>query len=570
MFQQPLVNIDEQATTLRLCNPSQGTILIMSNVVDSLPSNAGQQPFRGDVRNGQDVLRELRTNEVFVAIVGPAGAGAGTAAKILSSFFRENDYQVEIIKASSLIRREAENAGFAVPALNSRKTLDNVKLMQDRGDELRQGVLYGRQEDHSAVSRLILGSISECRAKLQEVTFNGEPIVPNGRQRVFIIDSLRHPEEVSLLREIYQDSFSLIGIVCDPAKREERIRYNFFDRSDVGLEAVKLQVREFLNRDENAEEKYGQHVSDTFYEADFFVDNTQDANEDLTITGMNDHLRRFVNLITQKSVIPPTISETAMHQARSSQMRSACLSRQVGAALVNAAGNIVATGANDVPKAGGGIYGNSFSLHDETDHRCAFRETKYCSSNREQNKIIEELISAFPILNEVEEKDELIKQIRKTRLGGLIEFSRAVHAEMDAILSASISGVSPKGCRMYVTTYPCHYCARHIIAAGIDEVQFIEPYPKSKATELHSDAIAVDSQDWVPPSQGGNHVLFRPFVGVAPRLYKRVFLKVRDYKNKVTGDFLLGTPTWGRPSESYKEPYSSMEIKLSWQGEHHG
>lgn len=537
----------------------------MSNA-NVLEMAVSKQQVRGDVRSGQEVLRDLRTNEVFVAIVGPAGAGAGTAAKILSAFFKENEYQVEIIKASSLIRIAAEELNLDVPPQIGRKTLDNVKIMQDRGDELREGKIYGREEDHSAVARLVLGSISECRAKLQDVEFTGDPIVPNGNARVFIIDSLRHPAEVSLFRELYQDSFSLIGIVCDPAKREERIRRNFFDRSEIGSELVRRQVLDFLNRDENAEEKYGQHVSDTFYEADFFVDNTQDANDDLTITGMNNDLRRFVNLITQKTVISPTISETAMHHARSSQMRSACLSRQVGATLVNSAGNIVATGANDVPKAGGGIYGNSFSLQVGNDHRCAFRETKYCSSNKEQNNIIEELISAFPALIDGEDKDEIIKKIRKTRLGGLIEFSRAVHAEMDTILSASISGVSPKGCRMYVTTYPCHYCARHIIAAGIDEVQFIEPYPKSKATELHNDAIAVDSKDWTPPSNGGSHVLFRPFVGVAPRLYRRVFLKVRDYKNKVTGDFSLGSPSWGRPSEAYKEPYSSMEIRLSWQG----
>ena len=539
----------------------------MSNAVNASKMNASKHTVRGDLRNGQDVLRELRTNEVFVAIVGPAGAGAGTAAKILRAFFEENEYQAKIIKASTLIRKEAEKEGLEVPVQGSRKSLDDIKIMQDRGDELRKGQHYSRQEDHSAVARLVLGNISECRAELQGNEFKGEPVIPNGSPRVFIIDSLKHPEEVSLLRELYQDSFFLIGIVCDPVEREKRIRENLFDRSEIGEDSVKNQVREFLSRDENAEEKYGQHVSDTFYEADFFVDNTQDANEDLTITGMNDHLRRFVNLITQKSVISPSTSETAMHHAHASQMRSACLSRQVGAALVNSAGNIVAIGANEVPKAGGGIYGNSFSLNEVNDNRCAFRETKYCSSNREQNNIIEELINAFPILVNEQDKEETIKQVRKTRLGGLIEFSRAVHAEMDAILSASISGVSPKGCRMYVTTYPCHYCARHIIAAGIDEVQFIEPYPKSKATELHDDAITVNSLDWFPPSEGGTHVLFRPFVGVAPRLYRRVFLKVRDYKNKVTGVLSLETSAWGRPSEAYKEPYSSMEIKLSWQGE---
>ncbi|SUZ33012.1 hypothetical protein ROE7235_02780 [Roseibaca ekhonensis] len=116
---------------------------------------------------------------------------------------------------------------------------------------------------------------------------------------------------------------------------------------------------------------------------------------------------------------------------------------------------------------------------------------------------------------------------------------------------------------MYVTTYPCHYCARHIVASGIDEVQFIEPYPKSKATELHSDSITTESSDWSPPSQGGTHVLFRPFVGVAPQLYRRVFLKDRSYKDKISGDFVFGTPAWGRPTEVYKVSYSAMEAELA-------
>ncbi len=512
---------------------------------------------------GQDVLRDLRANEVFVAIVGPAGSGAGTAAQVLKSFLEENDFQTEIVKASTLIRNTAETAGFEVPSSDMRKSLDGVQMMQDRGDELRKGVMYGRPEDHSAIARLTLEEICKRRAVLQGIEYTGAPVEPDGKPRAFIIDSLRHPAEVALLRAVYQDAFSLIGIVCDPSKREQRIRENFFDRALWGNTEIKTRVKDFLTRDENAPDKHGQHVSDTFHEADFFVDNSEDAGEDLAITGMNDQLRRFVNLVTQKKIVRPTIAETAMHHARSAQMRSACLSRQVGAALVDTGGNIVATGTNDVPRAGGGLYGESFLLEIKDDQRCAFRETVYCSSNREQNNIIDELITAFPELISNVDKDTVIKKIRDTRLGGLIEFSRAVHAEMDAILSASISGVSPRGCRMYVTTYPCHYCARHIVASGIDEVQFIEPYPKSKATELHSDSIATDSNSWTPPSQGGSHVLFRPFVGVAPQLYRKVFLKDRSYKNKITGAFEFGEPDWGRPTEAYKVSYSSMEIKLS-------
>lgn len=512
---------------------------------------------------GQNLLREFRTNEVFIAIVGPAGAGCGTAAKILQSFLDDSGFKVEVIKASALIRDAAFKRGLEVPDGAARKSLESVRVMQDRGDELRLGSAYGLVEDHSAVGRLIVRDVAARRAKSQGAEFIGKAIEPDGSHRAFIIDSLRHPSEVFLLREIYGDAFFLLGIVCDPAKREKRIRENLFDRARWSDTSVKKQVADFLIRDEDAPEKYGQHVSDTFQESDFFVDNSQDAGDDLSITGMNDQLRRFVNLVTQKKIVRPTVPETAMHQARSSQMRSACLSRQVGAALVDRNGNVVATGTNDVPRAGGGLYGETFMAENETDYRCAFRDTVYCSSNHQQNSIIDELITQFPALVEGKERDQVTKLLRSTRLGGLIEFSRAVHAEMDAILSASISGTSPKACRMYVTTYPCHYCARHIVAAGVDEVQFIEPYPKSKATDLHNDSITTDSVDWVPPSSGGTHVLFRPFVGVAPRLYRRVFLKDRDYKDKISGDFSYGEPPWGRPSESYKISYSMMEVELA-------
>ncbi len=514
-------------------------------------------------RKGQDALRDLRTNELFIAIVGPAGAGAGTGAKILKSFLEDEGYESEIVKASALIRAAAEKIGQPLPDLNGRKSLNAVRQMQDRGDEIRKGDIYKIEGDNSAIARLALKEIARLRAKLQGSVFAGDAISPDGKPRAYIIDSLRHPAEVALLREVYQQSFSLIGIVCDPKKREKRIRENLFDRQEWGQEQVKAEVNDFLTRDENAPEKYGQHVADTFEQSDFFVDNTEDAGEDLSLTGMNDQLRRFVGLITQNKIIRPSIAETAMHHARSAQMRSACLSRQVGAALVDSTGNIVATGTNDAPKAGGGLYGEDFSIKIEHDERCAFRETVYCSSNKEQNKIIEDLIKEFPELVDGKDRLEVIQSIRKTRIGGLIEFSRAVHAEMDAILSAAISGTTPRGCRMFVTTYPCHYCARHIVAAGIDELQFIEPYPKSKATELHNDSISTESTDWVPPSEGGTHVLFRPFVGVSPRLYRRVFLKDRSYKDSVTGEFNLGEPEWGRPVEAYRMAYSSMEVDLA-------
>lgn len=467
----------------------------------------------------EQLLRKSRANELFIAIVAPAGAGAGTAAGIIASYLEREHvdalpFEVVRVKASDAIKAWAASHQLEVPQSGGRKTLQGIVQMQDRGDEMRE-----EYADGAAVARALMGDIHRLRAEM-----SGRPMGEvDGKPRAFIIDSLRHPAEANLLRRIYQDAFTLVGVVCDPKTRDSRLRKDLFAHKDMQRPETSTAMAAFMDRDADAPEAFGQHVVDTFHEADFFVDNTLHS-DDLADTGMNEALRRLVSLITSAKVTRPTVAETAMHQALSAQLRSACLSRQVGASLVDATGNVIATGTNEVPTAGGGVYGQELDAEVVHDERCAFRETKFCSSNREQNTIIEALIDQFPELATSRTRGEALALLRRTRIGGLLEFSRAVHAEMDVILSAARTGVSPRGTRLFVSTFPCHYCARHIVSAGIDEVQYIEPYPKSRALALHSDSITTDPSGWTPPSTTGvgpasgkaKKVLFRPFVGVAP------------------------------------------------------
>jgi deoxycytidylate deaminase len=193
-----------------------------------------------------------------------------------------------------------------------------------------------------------------------------------------------------------------------------------------------------------------------------------------------------------------------------------------------------------------------------------------CSNTKEQMRIVEELVEhierEFNNTNETLQADvkrALLVSLRKSRVGGLLEFSRAVHAEMDALLAAARSGVSPVGGRLYVTTFPCHYCARHIVASGVIEVQYIEPYPKSLATRLHDDSICTTE------SERAEKVLFRPFSGVAPRLYRRAFMKDRPLKDKRTGNISIGVPAWGTPWHLRRVSYVKLEAELA-EREHHG
>ena len=59
------------------------------------------------------------------------------------------------------------------------------------------------------------------------------------------------------------------------------------------------------------------------------------------------------------------------------------------------------------------------------------------------------------------------------REGAFLEtkYPYVVHAEQNAILNAT---TALKGCRIYVSLFPCHECAKYIIQSGIDAIYYLE------------------------------------------------------------------------------------------------
>lgn len=526
-------------------------------------------PLRRPVRTSQTILREQEGHELVFAVVGHVGSGVTHTAQMLRSALEDDDlpggkFDVVSLKSREEIIAWAGRTGRAVPSANP-TDVEYVAALQNLGDEMRAA------GDHAAVANALIRRIRSERATRQKV---GElekdvPIVPDGTRRAFILDSIRHPMEVHLLRSVYRTAFTLIGVVCDEDKRTDRL-------VDKLANAGKVKAKELMARDAKAPEKHGQRVADAFHLADVFLDNSADRFLDAKGQRPNpawdvpDQLSRLVKIITHSEIVRPRPEETAMHAAFGAQVRSACLSRQVGAALIDAAGVVVATGTNEVPRAGGGVYGSSLG-EDGEDHRCAYRgaeNERFCSNTREQSAIADELIAMLAKTGLVTATDHAAAaaELRRSRIGSLLEFSRAVHAEMDALLNAARSGRSTRATRMFVSTFPCHYCARHIVAAGVDEVQYIEPYPKSQAFKLHDDSITPDAANWTPPSARGTHVLFRPFSGIAPRMYVRAFTKDRDLKDDNTGVMKIGDPAWGSSFDLTRVSYAEMEVLLAREG----
>jgi len=393
--------------------------------------------------------------------------------------------------------------------------ITRTEHLQDAGDRLRD------EHGKTFVAGLGIREIFNIREAAGDL--KGKPPL------AFILDSLKHPEEERALRSVYINGFYLISVVCHPDIRRGRLRVKF-----KGAQLEKLEA--FIARDEAATEEHGQQVRRTLHRGDFFVSNDADGtgvqSGVLGAEPLADELERFVNIVLQRGVVRPTRHERGMYAAWAASLRSACLSRQVGAAILDVNGETVSTGTNDVPKYGGGLYQDDDKSDDHRCYRWTGRtDVPLCHNDATKSEIYEKLYEALrPLLIEGTDASAVRLAVERTRIKDLIEFSRAVHAEMDAVVSiARNGGPSCRGGSLYCTTYPCHNCARHIVAAGIEEVFYIEPYAKSMATDLHKDSI-VDAT----ATHGGRekHVKFQLFSGVAPRRFSRLFEKRSDLKDK--------------------------------------
>jgi deoxycytidylate deaminase len=331
-----------------------------------------------DLPTAQRQVIDEAAQEFVFAVVGRIGSGTSqvtTAFKELLERLKPA-FDVRVLKATEVIEGWAKRNGFSHPNRNSPppRTIEDAQSWQDLGDAMRK-----KTTDNAAVAKALITEIRKARGSaVKQDVVDGEPVMPDGKPRAYILDALRHPAEVNLLRHLYQEAFVLIGVVCDHETRLMRLEKKFANPARAELES-------FMQRDEKDNLTHGQQVAKAFQLADFYVDNTPDrytyteagdVRDENPEWDINDKLQRLVRIVRHDGIERPEISETAMHHAYSAQMRSACLSRQVGAALVDREGNLLATGTNEVPKAGGGVYGEGFAGDDDEapdDHRRGHR-----------------------------------------------------------------------------------------------------------------------------------------------------------------------------------------------------
>lgn len=476
------------------------------------------------------------SKELIIGFSGAIGSGLEYVIPAVKRILEEQGYQVIHLKLSKVI--EALLNKNQIANWNSQfDSLNRYERLQHAGNQLRSNFTA------DFLAEMAIAVISSLRIQSDQGHKDAgndiKSIVPT--RVAYLVDQLKHPDEVALLREVYGNLFYLVGVLTGEKHRHKNLA--------AKLPAV--DVAAAMERDRHDEYEFGQQLDKTLKLADFFLRNNYQNTE-----AIEKPLRRFFNLIHGQTARTPTKAEYAMYAAFSAALRSACLSRQVGASITDESGNIISTGCNDVPKAHGGLYSEEDSPH---DHRCIHMQGGVCFNDLYKSELSDKIAK---LLKEKEVdsgiSEVIIAEIRtKTRLRDLIEFSRSVHAEMDAIVSvARRGGESVAGGSLYSTTFPCHNCARHIVAAGITKVFYIEPYEKSLALELHSDAIVSEVED-----EGSSKVQFLHFEGVAPRQYQELFFAKSERKNK--GSAIPFSPRNARKRRvQYLDGYRDLESKV--------
>jgi cytidine deaminase len=460
--------------------------------------------------------RIIGENEVHIVLVRPLGTDVRPLCEHLESVFAVFGYQTTVIKMSSFIDR-------LDPSLpGSPGSYHYYKARMKAGNDLR---------DNYGGGILALFSVNEVRRHRLELLEAGHD------RLLFIHDSAMHSDEVLMFRQCYDRLVFVISINRSEAKRRARLMERLRNAGTSNEDKIKEYASELIAQDLGRRRdgnKRRLSFEETFVHADVFLDGSTKYYHLDSDSRESRHpiVRRFVRQLFSYPHGVPTWPESMMAHAFTAATASGCVSRTVGAAIATETGELLSLGRNDVPKAGGGLYlgdehggaGDAQHTFSSSDFRILDQTVHGADSNDlVKLEMLQELFenAATDRIVSLAAPESLLERllgsnrVRQSRFFEVIAYGRTVHAEMDAITTAARRGLELGGSTLYTTTFPCHECARHIVAAGIKKVIFVQPYPKSRVGQLHSDSVElIDDPDTEPTA---DKVTFMPFSGIAPR-----------------------------------------------------
>jgi cytidine deaminase len=481
----------------------------------------------------QFFMRSDTGPELVIGLVGAVGCDLPGISDAFVNALREVSYAGIPIRLSHLLHQL--DAYRELAAVHDQEIY--ISRHMDAGNDLRE------KTSNDVVALLGVVQIRVKRQRDADEETQDEP-----RSRIaYILNSLKRPEEVTRLRQIYGGAFFLVSAYASRQRRRDALAARIAKSKNLEMRECLWMAERLIERDEiESRISTGQDVRDTFPLADAFLNADDKASIDASV-------RRLIAILFAHPFETPTIDEMGMQYAYNAALRSSDLSRQVGYAACTDDGQVLAVGTNEVAKAGGGFYWPD-SDNDGRDFRFVESDEPNAEMKLAILKDLLERLQEQKLLAETgditdEKVSEVARIVKGSRFMAITEFGRAVHAEMGVITDAARRGVALRGATLFGTTFPCHNCAKHIVASGVRRLVYIEPYPKSQVARLFHDSIALEN---ATPDK----VLFEPFVGIAPPRFRELFLmpeRKDDNGRMITWDEIKRSalPRIGSDTRSY-------------------
>jgi hypothetical protein len=276
--------------------------------------------------------------ELVIGLVGSIGADLDKVTRFIEGALGAVGYSYETIRLSHLLPSLPATPFSTLPEQGSVPDDEWYRAYMDAGNELRR-VLARRD----AMALLGMAQIRALRQAAGRASDDPRP------EHAYVLRSLKTPEEVEILRSVYRSRFVLIGAFDSEVRREGALIRRIMD-SRAGWDQAQHKGRasELMSADEEEGVPNGQNVRDTFHRSDFFVDCTMHDDE------QRHSVERFIRLFFGSNEYTPSMVELAMYHAYAASLRSGDLGRQVGSAIIDDYGALIATGTNEVAAAGGG------------------------------------------------------------------------------------------------------------------------------------------------------------------------------------------------------------------------
>lgn len=481
----------------------------------------------------KSLIPRIEFPELFFGFVAPIGVDHDAIVAEFHRDLQSRGYQVEDVKVTEIFQKFLKVVTPSEPLVGAPSDL-KYKSYIKYGNQLRTEF-----EDDALLAATTIGQIIQRRRRRQHQS----DAIPF-EKTAYLLHQFKRKEEIELLRSIYGSLFFQVSAYSRRGSRVDLLARKFASSSNLGHpDKFRPQAEHIVQIDEEEiDVQHGQRVRQIFHDADFIINLDNHAE---TVAGQ---VNRFLEILFSSNSISPTKMEYEMFAAKAAALRTLDVSRQVGAAIFTTDGEVVALGSNEVPMAGGGTYWSGSTI-DARDYRSGFD-----SNFRRKKQMLGELVQA---LQHPRDLQSVINDpaIRESQFMDALEYGRAIHAEMCAICDAARLGRALKGTVLSTTTFPCHLCAKHIVAAGIARVVFLEPYPKSLAFDLHADSLEIEGGD-----RGGfdlyPSVKFEHFFGVTPRRYRELF--ERGQRKNDDGDFLRYVRDTQQPLMDIKVPFYFM------------